>query len=131
MNQRERFLIMRRDGFKCTYCGRKPEEAELEIDHIVPLAGGGTDEESNLTTACGTCNRGKGIIDLNTGTDHQTVKKEDIEEESGRFHYTPRAVRISDEAWEKLKEHKLTSRKSWNRFILELINVYDNHIQGN
>jgi hypothetical protein len=30
--------------------------ARLEIDHIVPLAKGGTDEESNLWLACPVCN---------------------------------------------------------------------------
>jgi hypothetical protein len=32
----------------------------LEIEHIVPVAGGGTDDESNLWLACHTCNLYKG-----------------------------------------------------------------------
>jgi hypothetical protein len=34
--------------------------AKLEIEHIIPRALGGTDEESNLWLSCGLCNRFKG-----------------------------------------------------------------------
>jgi 5-methylcytosine-specific restriction endonuclease McrA len=37
-----------------------PREIVLEIDHRVPKAAGGTDDESNLVTSCRDCNRGKG-----------------------------------------------------------------------
>lgn len=33
--------------------------ARLEIEHIIPLAQGGTDDESNLWLACPICNRHK------------------------------------------------------------------------
>jgi len=33
--------------------------ARLEIEHIIPLAMGGTDEESNLWLACPICNAHK------------------------------------------------------------------------
>jgi len=55
-----RFRIFRRDGFQCQYCGRVPPEAVLRVDHIVPVADGGTNDEDNLTTACQECNAGKG-----------------------------------------------------------------------
>jgi hypothetical protein len=34
--------------------------ARLEIEHIVPIAKGGSDEEGNLWLACPLCNRHKG-----------------------------------------------------------------------
>ncbi len=34
-------------------------EVVLEVDHIVPVAGGGSDDTINLVTACWECNRGK------------------------------------------------------------------------
>lgn len=55
-----RFDVFSRDSFRCRYCGRTPDEgAILEMDHIEARANGGTDEMSNLTTACWECNRGK------------------------------------------------------------------------
>ena len=59
VNKRLRFEVLRRDGFRCQYCGAAPAEAELQIDHVVPAALGGTDDPENLTTACGPCNSGK------------------------------------------------------------------------
>lgn len=44
-------------GHQCAWCG-SPEE--LQIDHIFPVSRGGTDDEENLQTLCGTCNRRKG-----------------------------------------------------------------------
>lgn len=54
-----RFEILRRDGFKCRYCGATPNQGVLHVDHIVPVAEGGANEHSNLVTACSTCNLGK------------------------------------------------------------------------
>jgi 5-methylcytosine-specific restriction endonuclease McrA len=39
----------------CTYC---PSLA-TSVDHVIPLALGGTNYEGNLTPACGPCNRRK------------------------------------------------------------------------
>ncbi|WP_026167191.1 HNH endonuclease [Balneola vulgaris] len=49
--------IMRRDGFKCQYCGKK---SNLTIDHVLPKSRGGKDTWENLTTACDKCNVKKG-----------------------------------------------------------------------
>ena len=54
-----RFDIFARDSFTCQYCGRRPPEIVLELDHIHPRAKGGTDEIINLITSCWDCNRGK------------------------------------------------------------------------
>jgi hypothetical protein len=60
-----RFAVLRRDGFRCAYCGRgEPEGVKLHIDHIVPVARGGKTELENLVTACATCNIGKSATDL-------------------------------------------------------------------
>jgi 5-methylcytosine-specific restriction endonuclease McrA len=40
----------------CTYCARPCET----IDHVIPLARGGTNYEGNLAPACGSCNSSKG-----------------------------------------------------------------------
>lgn len=55
-----RFMILRRDGFKCQYCGRSAkQEAILHIDHIVPRSKGGAFTFDNLITSCLECNLGK------------------------------------------------------------------------
>lgn len=50
--------ILRRDNFKCAYCGRS--DLQLTIDHIKPKSRGGTDDWENLVTACIKCNNAKG-----------------------------------------------------------------------
>jgi 5-methylcytosine-specific restriction endonuclease McrA len=50
--------ILRRDGYKCQYCGRG--DVTLTIDHIVPKSKGGDDTWENLVAACVNCNNKKG-----------------------------------------------------------------------
>lgn len=54
-----RFEVFARDGFTCQYCGARPPDVILEVDHIHPVSKGGCDEIINLTTSCYNCNRGK------------------------------------------------------------------------
>lgn len=54
-----RFEIFKRDNFTCQYCGATPPDAVLEVDHVTPVSKGGSNEVSNLVTACFECNRGK------------------------------------------------------------------------
>lgn len=65
---RIRTEVLKRDAFTCQYCGRKPPEVVLEIDHIKPVAKGGTNDIINLVTACRDCNRGKSDIELDDNT---------------------------------------------------------------
>lgn len=62
INRRLRWLILARDNFTCSYCGRSPRKhgVALDVDHIKSKAQGGGDEPENLTTACDDCNQGKG-----------------------------------------------------------------------
>lgn len=59
-----RFHALARDGFRCQYCGAAStdEDVRLEVDHILPLSRGGSDDIDNLITACHVCNRGKGSM---------------------------------------------------------------------
>jgi hypothetical protein len=54
-----RFSVFARDGFTCRYCGRQADTVPLVVDHMVPVAAGGTNDIENLITACETCNQGK------------------------------------------------------------------------
>jgi 5-methylcytosine-specific restriction endonuclease McrA len=51
-------LLVDRDGDRCAYCGAR--DVFLEIEHRHPRSRGGSDDPSNLTLACGPCNRAKG-----------------------------------------------------------------------
>ncbi len=48
--------ILERDGYGCVRCDSTDR---LEIDHILPLARGGGNEDDNLQTLCRPCNRRK------------------------------------------------------------------------
>lgn len=50
--------ILRRDSYRCSYCGRG--DLPLTIDHVVPRARGGSDSWENLVCACTLCNNKKG-----------------------------------------------------------------------
>jgi HNH endonuclease len=53
--------VAERAGYRCSYC-RSPEWAgvPMVVDHIIPLAAGGTSEIENLCLACYRCNEFKG-----------------------------------------------------------------------
>lgn len=57
-------FLFARDGYKCQFCGRsvmdlKPRES-LTRDHLIPLSRGGTNDWTNVVTACSSCNTKKG-----------------------------------------------------------------------
>lgn len=57
-----RFDVLKRDNFKCCYCGASPAKDPsiiLHVDHIIPWAKGGETIMDNLQTSCSTCNLGK------------------------------------------------------------------------
>lgn len=59
MTNKLRFEILKRDEFKCQYCGKTSPDVILEVDHIFPVALGGKTLKDNLITSCRSCNRGK------------------------------------------------------------------------
>ena len=61
---RLRIYILRRDGYRCVYCGAEPRRSYLEIDHVIPRKLGGATHPSNLVTACRPCNNGKRATQL-------------------------------------------------------------------
>ena len=62
INWRLRFIVMKRDNFKCKICGRTPaidSTIILHVDHIKPYSKGGETIQENLQTLCSKCNIGK------------------------------------------------------------------------
>jgi 5-methylcytosine-specific restriction endonuclease McrA len=75
-------------GHRCGYC-LSPQRlvmARLEIDHIIPLSKGGTNDEVNLWLSCPLCNRSK--------ADRVSARDPETEEDVPLFH--PRNQRWSD-----------------------------------
>jgi hypothetical protein len=65
-------------GPRCGYC-LSPQHlvmARLEIEHIIPVARGGSSDESNLWLSCPLCNGAKG--DRTTGVDPETGREEPL-----------------------------------------------------
>ena len=62
VSKRTRFEVLRRDNHVCRYCGAKAPDVTLTVDHVVPVALGGTDHPDNLVAACEDCNRGKASV---------------------------------------------------------------------
>ncbi|MEA5572872.1 HNH endonuclease [Calothrix sp. UHCC 0171] len=54
-----REYIFKRDRYQCQSCGKIEPETQLSIDHITPLALGGSNDMSNLHTLCLNCNQRK------------------------------------------------------------------------
>ena len=57
-----RWMVLKRDNYRCVVCGASPavdHSVQLEVDHIQPIAHGGTNDLSNLQTLCRPCNQGK------------------------------------------------------------------------
>lgn len=59
VSKRTRFEVLKRDNHTCRYCGATAPDATLTVDHVTPVALGGTDDPSNLVAACRDCNYGK------------------------------------------------------------------------
>lgn len=68
-----RVEVFIRDGGKCTYCGVK--EKRMACDHVIPRIRGGSDDLSNLTTACRTCNSSKRDDSVDNWRAWQAAKK--------------------------------------------------------
>lgn len=58
--RRKREAVMKRDQYLCQLCKQKGRITEAtEMDHIINVAEGGTDDESNLQALCTPCHDAK------------------------------------------------------------------------
>jgi len=82
LSKRTRVEVLKRDKFKCQYCGSTAPNVVLEIDHIDPVSKGGTNDMLNLVTSCRDCNQGKSNIKLDddSAISKQRNQLEDLQE---------------------------------------------------
>lgn len=72
-----RLGIYFRDGFTCLFCGADLHNVEprgITLDHVTPQSKGGTNQPSNLATACNRCNcskQDKDLADFVTDKNHR------------------------------------------------------------
>lgn len=88
VSKRTRFEVLRRDNHTCRYCGGAAPDVKLTVDHVAPVALGGSDDPSNLVTACKDCNAGK------TSTSPSEVIVADVSADAARW---ARAMAIAAE----------------------------------
>lgn len=105
ISKRARFEVFKRDGFACQYCGAHPPQAILHVDHIVPVAGGGGNEDTNLITACDSCNLGKGAVSLTSVPESLADKAAAAKEREEQLRGYGKVMasvreRIDSESWE-------------------------------
>lgn len=118
LSKSSRFEVFARDGFACQYCGRRPPEVVLEVDHVHPRSCGGTDEILNLVTSCFDCNRGKrakvlGQIAPRPDADIEFLKVQQEHAEIKRF---LKAKKQRDAA---LKKACGALQESWSQYLTD------------
>lgn len=96
ISKKMRFEVFKRDKFTCQYCGRMSPDVILEVDHIKPVAEGGTNDLINLVTSCKDCNRGKGKIEL-SDTSAVKVQQNQLKDLSKKSEQLEMLVRWKDE----------------------------------
>jgi len=73
----KRLAIYLRDEFRCVYCGRNlhgASNAEVTLDHLKCYSEGGSNSETNLITACRSCNSARGSRSIRVWADEATRK---------------------------------------------------------
>lgn len=105
LSKKIRFEVFKRDNFTCQYCGATPPDVILHIDHIHPVADGGTNDIDNLITACQPCNTGKGARLLSSAPKTLKEKAAAMKEATDQLaEYNKilqdKAIQLEKHAWE-------------------------------
>ena len=81
-NKRRAFSIKEKEGilsktdFKCAHCGKVLNLDTITVEHIFPVARGGTDNEFNLVALCVECNEAKSNMIYNIRDYYKHIKEE-------------------------------------------------------
>lgn len=111
-----RFEIFARDAFTCQYCGLRPPDVVLEVDHIHPVSKGGGDDTLNLITSCFDCNRGKRakvISDIAPRPDADLAYMK-IQQESAEIGRFIKAKKKRDKAMREVCD---SLRETWGKYL--------------
>jgi hypothetical protein len=108
LTKRIRFEILKRDNHTCRYCGASAPDVTLHVDHVTPQALGGTDDPTNLVTACVDCNLGK----ASTSPDAETIQ--DVAREALRWSlYVRQAEGFIEAREQELFDYRDAFTEAW------------------
>ena len=85
--------ILKRDRFRCQYCGAKGKP--LTVDHVIPRERGGPDTWENLVAACVACNTKKG----NRTPEEAGMKLLKVPKKPNYLHFIQNFFGTIDERW--------------------------------
>lgn len=109
VSKRTRYEVLKRDNHTCRYCGATAPDVKLTVDHVVPVALGGTDKPDNLVAACQDCNAGK----ASTSPDAAVV--EDVKEDDLRW----------SAALARVARARARQRKKRTQYVVAFANAWD------
>jgi hypothetical protein len=104
-----RYQILRRDGFRCHYCGATAEQSKLRVDHVIPEALGGPTEPGNLVTACHDCNAGKAATPPDAAS-VATLDERNVEWATA----LEQAKANASAKWEKRRDNAMEFKALWD-----------------
>jgi hypothetical protein len=132
ISKKVRFEIFKRDGFCCAYCGKRPPQTTLEVDHINPVVNGGDNSIDNLITSCFDCNRGKGkgllsSIPESLKDKAKRIKECELQLSEYRKIIEVQEKRITSDVWdvvhELFNEDRNTIRTAWFKSIRQFNDI--------
>lgn len=111
VSKRLRYEVLRRDNHTCRYCGGSAPDVKLTVDHVVPQALGGSDDPTNLVTACEPCNSGK------TSVPADAAIVADVEEDALRWVAAmDKAAELARAKYEVRLDYRNTFREAWDEW---------------
>ena len=111
IHPRKRQKILERDNFKCVNCEANGDFNSLEVDHIISIKDGGTNDDFNLQTLCYRCNMdkyykknitNKFLLDLNPLEKLELIKKR-LEEYKHLSYSEFKVVFTQDELFKRVR----------------------------
>lgn len=128
VSKRTRFEVLRRDNYTCRYC--RSTDGTLTIDHVTPVALGGSDQPSNLVAACKDCNAGKSSTSPDAAT-LASLSDAEIAYERARSKVLARIAERADqvtedhdrfeESWTKLSGNRADLPDDWHYSVTQWV----------
>ena len=120
-----RHEVFKRDGYRCRECGASKDETSLEIDHILPVAKGGTNDIDNLQTLCRECNRMKHTDEWVGGESNIEIATNELNNLKKQLKDLESKLKKSSNN-DEIIEYKFRIKKLTNEYIPNAQNKLDN-----